>query len=414
MEKRFDIIIAGGGMVGATAALALAKLDLSIALVEPIEPSLDTSPSFDQRSVALSDASISILKSLGLWSKLSALSCPIEQIHVSDKGHFGFTRINASDYPVDQLGAVIPLDQTGPVLWQAIAACDNIELFCPFKISHVEQLGSTDELLSVTVKSALDKQQTFSAKMMLAADGTYSSIAKMLELTVKRESYEQHAVIANISTEKPHNNRAFERFTANGPLALLPLTRKRMSLVWCQSEQNVDTVMGYDDQTFIAQLQQQFGYRLGSITKVGERNQYPLALHLPDQLYRNRVLLIGNSAHTLHPIAGQGFNIGLRDIAALFDFIRSIQKSSECDMNFLGSDQFMQQFIDQRSDDWKTTINATDTLVRLFSNDFLPLVVLRNKALAWVDKLPWVKERLAMTAMGYAGRSSRLARGLKE
>jgi 2-octaprenyl-6-methoxyphenol hydroxylase len=432
MSKQFDIIIAGGGMVGATAALALAKLELSIALVEPVEPHLSASPSYDQRSVALSDSSMTILKSLDLWKSIEPLSCAIKKIHVSDQGKFGFTRINAEDYSFEQLGAVIPLEQTGPVLWQAIRERENIELFCPNEITAIEQTSSkllenqrtaTNTEVVVTVSAAGEKDKHLTAAMLLAADGTFSPISKMMGFKVNREFYKQHAVIANISTEKPHNNQAFERFTTHGPLALLPMTRNRMSLVWCQPEQQVDTVMNYDDQTFMAELQSQFGYRLGRITKVGERNQYPLALHLPEKLHKNGVLLIGNAAHTLHPIAGQGFNIGLRDVAALYEQIQTLISSAELvtekacvakkDIRAqLGSVEFMTQYTNERGADWDRTIGATDGLVRLFSHDFLPLVILRNKALAWIDKLPWVKRKFSMAAMGYAGRSTKLARGL--
>lgn len=433
MSKQFDIIIAGGGMVGATAALALAKLKLSIALVEPVEPHLSASPSYDQRSVALSDSSMTILKSLDLWKSIEPLSCPIKKIHVSDQGKFGFTRINAEDYSFEQLGAVIPLEQTGPVLWQAIRECQYIELFCPNEITAIEQTftkphenqsTTTNNEVLVTISAADHTDKQLTAAMLLAADGTFSPISKMMGFTVNRDPYKQHAVIANISTEKPHNNQAFERFTTNGPLALLPMTRNRMSLVWCHSEQQIDTVMNYDDETFMAELQSQFGYRLGRIIKVGERNQYPLALHLPERLHKSGVLLIGNAAHTLHPIAGQGFNIGLRDVASLYEQIQSLMSMQlETDETLLtkkgirtqlGSVDFMTQYINGRTEDWDRTIGATDGLVRLFSHDFLPLVILRDKALAWIDKLPWVKRKLSMAAMGYAGRSTKLSRGLNK
>lgn len=423
--NNFDIIIAGGGMAGATAAIALAQLGLKIALIEPVEPSLDTSPSFDQRAVALSAASINIYKTLGIWQRIQSLACPISDIHVSDQGHFGFARLNAKDYGVDALGQVIPLDQTGPILWQAIHQTDNIELFCPSNIVEIDspasqrQNGQIKVLIAKVLisKKQITKapisdqknQQTLTAKLLLAADGTFSTIAKMADINVRRESYNQQAIIANISTEFGHNNRAFERFTRQGPLALLPLTRNRMSLVWCQNEVNTSLVMNYSELEFIEKLQSAFGYRLGKITKVGERNNYPLALHLPDQVFNGRVLLLGNSAHTLHPIAGQGFNIGLRDIAALFDHVQQAQISAED----IGSQQFLDRYHAQRQPDWKQTITATDTLVRIFSNDFLPLVIARNKALCLLNKIPFAKQKLAMAAMGFSGESAQLTRGIK-
>jgi len=407
--KTFDIIIAGGGMAGATAAIALAKLNLNIALVEPFKPELDASPSFDQRAVALSAASVSIFKTLGIWQKIKELGCPITDIHVSDQGNFGFARLKASDYKVDALGQVIPLDQTGPILWQIIKEIKNIELICPATITAINSQEDQKKSQSVTVTlegNAQEKQLT--AKLLLAADGTYSSIANLSSIQITRTPYDQHAVITNISTEHLHKNRAFERFTKNGPLALLPLTQNRMSLVWCQREANLKTVMNYNDNQFIEKLQQEFGYRLGQITKVGKRTQYPLSLHLPTNIFNGRVLLLGNAAHTLHPIAGQGFNIGLRDIAALFDAIQSAIKN---DID-IGEESFLTDYQEQRKSDNDLTITSTDMLARLFSNDFLPLVVARNKGLSLFNKFPFAKKQLAMAAMGFHGESAQLTRGV--
>ena len=407
--KNYDLIIAGGGMAGATAAIALSKLDLSIALVEPIAPQLDTSPSFDQRAVALSAASVSIFKSLGVWGKISHLAEAITDIHVSDKGNYGFTRLTASDYSVDALGEVIPLDETGPILWQLIQENTNVEIMCPATIVAINSLEEQQKNNKITLTlEAESKQKKISAKLLLAADGTFSSIAQMASIHTQRTSYDQHAVIANIATELPHNNRAFERFTSKGPLALLPLTRNRMSLVWCQREENLEEVLNYQDQKFIQKLQDDFGYRLGKITKVGKRAHYPLSLHIPETLFKGRCLLVGNAAHTLHPIAGQGFNIGLRDIASLFDSIQSAQKDG---IDF-GSQAFLQAFQDKTTPDKELTVTATDFLARLFSSDFLPLAIARSKGLCILNKFPFAKKQLANAAMGFHGNSAQLTRGI--
>lgn len=434
-KNSFDIIIAGGGMIGATAALALSQIrlgqaqlgqvqldrrPLKIAIVESIEPHNDASPSFDQRAVALSAASVEILKSLKLWRNIQPLSCPITDIHVSDQGHFGFTRLNANEYKMEALGQVIPLDQTGPALWKAIHETQNITTFCPFEITEIidsHQLEKNHELdqnhghrldhekVTVNIESKTENKQTLYAKMLLAADGTFSSIAKMSHIKMTRKPYHQHAVIANIATELPHKNKAFERFTKQGPLALLPLTRNRMSLVWCQSEENVQAILNLSKDALIDKLQQEFGYRLGLITKVGELTEYPLALHYAKKPYQGRVLLLGNSAHTLHPIAGQGFNLGLRDIAALVDHIKNNLNGE------MVSELFFESYQKQRQVDWKQTISITNGLVKLFSNDFLPAVIARSKALGLIDKVPFAKKQLAMAAMGFSGRSASLTRG---
>jgi 2-octaprenyl-6-methoxyphenol hydroxylase len=407
-STNFDIIIVGGGMIGATAALALSQISyphpLKIAIVESVEPSDETSSSFDQRAVALSAASVEILKNLKLWKSIQPLACAITDIHVSDQGRFGFTRLKANDYKMDALGQVVPLDQTGPVLWNAIRTTKNITTFCPYKITGIINKKDHKEV-SVNIESEIDRSQQLFAKMLLAADGTFSSIAKMTNIKTSRKPYLQHAIIANIATEHPHKNRAFERFTQQGPLALLPLTRNRMSLVWCQTEVNAQKVLTYLDNEIIEKLQQEFGYRLGLITKIGALTTYPLALHTAEKTYQERVLLLGNAAHTLHPIAGQGFNLGLRDIAALVDHIK------ERPINEMGSESFFEDYQQQRQADWKQTITATNGLVKLFSNDFLPMAIARSKALGLVDKIPFVKKQLAMAAMGFSGKSAQLTRG---
>ena len=419
-ESNFDIVVVGGGMAGATAALALANFPIKIALIESIDPTGCSSPSYDQRAVALSAASVEIYKSMGLWSQIEPLAAAIKSIHISDKGRFGFTRLNVDDHPLDALGQVIPLEQTGPILWQAIKSRANISLFCPMKIVNID--SRDQRIKNKTISIEIQRQKAFEsktskqnkeninlkAKLLLAADGTFSNLAKLAHIKTTRTSYEQHAIIANITTEKPHNNRAFERFTKHGPLALLPLNQNRMSLVWCQSEQTVQDVMAFDDSQFLNALQQAFGYRLGCITKVGARVEYPLALHLPEKTFDERLLLVGNSAHTLHPIAGQGFNIGLRDIAALVDVIgKAIEKNQD-----FGGAKLLKAYQQQRQADWDQTISATDSLVRLFSNEFFPLTKLRGPALALVDKVPFLKKKIAEVAMGFSGESAGLTRGL--
>jgi 2-octaprenyl-6-methoxyphenol hydroxylase len=412
-ESKFDVIIAGGGMVGATTAIALAKLPISIALVESVDPgdatSLASSTSFDQRSIALSASSEAIYKSLNLWSKIEPIALAIDNIHVSNKGHFGFTRLSAKESGVKALGQVVPLDEMGPILWDEIKNHRNITLYCPDKIEAISSAEEQVENQSISVKLN-NKSRSISAKLLLATDGTFSGIAEMAGISMLRDFYHQHALISNIKTEKPHDGRAFERFTNQGPLALLPLTKDRMSLVWCQDETNIERMMDLDDREFINQLQNEFGYRLGRITKIGERNEYPLALHLPEKFVSSRTLLLGNSAHTLHPIAGQGFNLGLRDIAALVDHFEALYCEKEVADVDIGEQDFLQNFCSQREPDWLKTINTTDSLVRIFSNDHIPLSQIRGMGLAIVDKIPFLKKKIADGAMGFSGHSATLTR----
>jgi len=410
--------------VGATAAIALSQLStagnrLKIAVVEAIESNMDTSPSFDQRAVALSAASVDILKTLELWPQIKPLACPIEHIHVSNRGHFGFARLAAKDYQVEALGQVIPLDQTGPILWQAMQQQTNIDCYCPYQLDQIidQSLNLSDQGFSAVdskhsqslmIQDAMGQQIQLSGKLVLAADGTLSAVAKQLSMPMQIKPYHQRAVIANISTQQPHNNRAFERFTDHGPIALLPLTRNRMSLVWCVADDQWQELIHCDEKSFLKQLQQAFGFRLGYFTKVGQRASYPLALRYAEKGHYQRVMLLGNAAHTLHPIAGQGFNLALRDVAALVDFIAlALQQDKD-----FASSQSLQAFEQQRQADWQKTISVTDSLVNLFSNDFLPLVFARNKLLCLLDHVPAAKNILARHAMGYGGTAANLTRGI--
>ncbi|MET1256148.1 2-octaprenyl-6-methoxyphenyl hydroxylase [Aliikangiella maris] len=402
--QSFDIVIVGGGMAGLTAALCFAQHNLSIGLIEAVEPKSCHTPGFDQRAIALSASSIRIFKSLGAWPLIRGLAQPIEHIHVSDQGQCQFTRLDAKAHNLDQFGAVIPLDAVGPILWRQVAKKSNISLFCPATPVSINQHESKCTL-SFEISGQSGILQT---SLLIAADGTFSKIAQLCGIDVARKPYAQTAVIANIKTQKPHRNCAFERFTPQGPLALLPLQNNQMSLVWCHDSTHAESIMAKNDEDFMADLQQEFGYRLGQILKVSERYSYPLALHQTKAFSRGRVLMLGNAAHTLHPIAGQGFNLGLRDVAVANDLILQA-KSNEFS---LGDPQFMQQYQMLRASDWQLTVGATDGLVKLFSNDWLPVSLLRSKALGLINLLPFAKQQLVNAATGYSGHSSRLARGL--
>lgn len=404
-NTQFDIAIVGGGMAGATAAICFAQLGFNIALVEAVEPQSDQSASFDGRAVALSASSVNIFNSLGLWQLIKSIACPIHTIHVSDRGNPGISRLDVKDYSVEALGQVITLEQVGPLVWQAIAKQPGISRFCPAVVESFEQDDSACQLNI----NQHDQTYTLTAKLVIAADGTFSKMAAASDIKVERKPYQQHAVIANIQTQKNHNHQAFERFTEQGPIALLPLARNKLGLVWCQTAENSQATLELDDESFCHALQKAFGYRLGKIQKVSRRSNYPLSLHLAETHYRGRVLLMGNAAHTLHPIAGQGFNLGLRDIAALNDCLISAIN----DQQDIGSQQVLDKYVQSRTKDWQQTVFATDSLNRLFINDFLPLVVARNKAMSWLNLLPFAKRQLADTAMGFNLKSSRLARGLK-
>ncbi|MDH5432509.1 MAG: 2-octaprenyl-6-methoxyphenyl hydroxylase [Gammaproteobacteria bacterium] len=402
--KAFDVIIIGGGMVGSTAAICLAKIGLQVALIENHQPQSVKRTSFDQRAVALSVASVTIYKTLGLWDCFESIANPIKRIMVSDKGHSGLTRLEAAKHQLEDFGQVVSLDQAGPELWKKLDEFGEIKVFCPARVTQVNNNENTCEV----VVSHENKEARLSAKLVLAADGTYSSTAESLNMDIERKPYNQSAVIANIKLSENHIDTAYERFTSGGPLALLPLKDNLMSLVWCHQSDDCEQIMALSDKEFIEKLQKAFGYRLGRVEKVGKRFSYPLSLHLAKNPVAGRVLLTGNAAHTLHPIAGQGLNLCLRDIAALTDTLReSILKQID-----IGSSEVLSNFVATRQKDWQQSILATDGLARLFSQQWLPVVLLRNKLMHHVNRLPFFKNRLVKSATGYGSRASRLARGL--
>jgi 2-octaprenyl-6-methoxyphenol hydroxylase len=423
-EKRYDITIAGAGMVGITAAIVFARCGFSVALVDPKRPTVSKKESsFDQRSVALSASSVMIYQSLGIWSELSAYACPIKRIMVSNQGYFGFTRLNADDYEYDALGQVVCLEEVEPLFYELVSQEKNIDYFSGMQViagnnteKNCEVTIQVSELSSDVANEPLKRLNT---KLLIAADGTYSKLAQQKNIQIKRQPYQQTAFVTNVITEKHHENCAYERFTSGGPLALLPLPslsttanlskrESRMGLVWCHQASEAERVSAWNDELFIKALQKAFGFRLGKIMQIGKRFSYPLSLHLAQKPFQNRFLLLGNAAHTLHPIAGQGFNLGLRDVAYLADDLLDAvnQKKPFHDECFLSS------FVKKRQSDWSQTQFATDSLTRLFSHSSLPLALLRNKGMQLINRLDCLKNHLAINAMGFKQSPPGLVRGI--
>ncbi len=399
-----DLLIIGGGMVGASLACALEDKALNIAIVEAVPLHSKQQPSYDDRAIALAYGSQRIFQGMDLWSKIAPFATPIKQIHISDRGHFGVTRIHHKKERVDALGQVVVGRDIGNALAAQLEQQDNVELITP---ATLVALKYTEQGVSAEIEQA-DGNITIEAKLMVAADGGNSRVRQLLDIESNREEYQQTAIIANITPSRPHNNIAYERFTDSGPLALLPMSNNRCSLVWTQWHDDVDTIMGLDDEAFLAQLQQRFGYRLGKLKLVGERAAYPLCLMQAKELVRPRVALIGNAAHAIHPIAGQGFNLGVRDVAALAECLNDALKIG----GDIGSLAVLQRYADWRGQDHNEVINLTDGLVRLFSNSSTALALGRNLGLMLTEKFPPLKHLISRQAMGLRGKQPRLNRGL--
>lgn len=403
--QTFDIAIAGGGLAGCLTALSLANLTvnnkpLSIAIVEANtlqeNNQVIVSSSFDSRVLALSHGSAQYLKTIGAWQYLQEAANPIETIHISDRGQYGKARIYAKEHQVDALGYVAEMQAIGQSLLKALASYNNITWFSP---DHIENIEWRSEHVEITLTS----QQQISAALLLACDGVQSVCRQKANIKNTEKSYNQAAIITNIETQQPHNNVAYERFTEHGPIAVLPLTNNRCSIVWTMPQEQADIITTLDDNTFSQQLEQAFGYWLGGIKRVGERVTYPLKLLQAQENVFHRMALIGNASHTIHPIAGQGFNLGLRDIQTITQLItKQIKHAEEQHIAVnLGCFNLLNTYAQQRNQDQQSIIQLTDSLVTLFSNDLLPLVAGRNIGLKVLNYCQPLKQAFVNKTMGY-------------
>ena len=406
-DRQYDIVIAGGGMIGASLALALSPLGLRVAVVEAVARGETLQPSFDDRSTALSRSTQRMFEAMGLWDDVIPAATPIRRIHVSDRGRFGFSHIDAAQQGVDALGYVVINRVLGDVLQSALAKAETVDAFCPAKVVDIDTGGDSAR---ATVAAGGTDRQELDCQLLVAADGAHSELRPMMGICATKTDYGQHAIIGNLLPEKPLDNCAYERFTDDGPLALLPVADDRAGFVWIVSSDDADRVLALDDETFLDELQTAFGYRLGRLSRVGKRAAYPLSLSKAVRLTSERAVLVGNAAHGLHPVAAQGFNLGMRDVAALCDCIadaRSANPSAD-----LGDPDLLARYAQWRRNDQGKLVRLTDGIVRLFGSSSPPLKAARNIGMLGFDLIPGVRSVFAKHMMGLAGRLPRLSRGV--
>ncbi len=408
LDNDYDIVIAGGGMIGASLALAISPLRLRVAVVETVARAASSQPSFDDRSTALSRSTQRMFEAMGLWEQVAAASTAIHRIHVSDSGRFGFAHLDAHEQGVEALGYVVINRVLGGVLQSALADAESVDVRCPARVVSVD---AKEDAAAVIVDDGDGRQQRLTCKLVVAADGANSTVRSMLGITATQVQYGQHAVIGNLRPEKALDNVAYERFTEHGPLALLPIADHRAAFVWTVSEDNATQVLELDDAAFLQALQASFGYRLGRFSRVGARAAYPLTLSKALRLTATRGVLVGNSAHGLHPVAAQGFNLGMRDVAALCDCIADAQRENSGDAD-PGDSDLLIRYADWRRNDQTKLVRITDGLVRLFGSSSRPARVLRNIGMLGFDAIPGVRSLFARHMMGLSGRLPRLSRGV--
>ncbi|WP_163937951.1 2-octaprenyl-6-methoxyphenyl hydroxylase [Paraferrimonas sp. SM1919] len=389
--KQYDVVIVGGAMVGASLALSLQKLapKLTLAVIEA-QTLGAAHPGFDSRAIAVNHASVDWLQRMQIWSYLDANATLIKDINVSDRGHFGMADMAAKRWQLNYFGQVIGLADAGYQLYRGLASHPKISLYCPAKVVACTVTQDSHDL-------TLDDGNTISAKLVVAADGLHSQIRQQLTLPLEQVSFGQSGLIATLTMDRPHHNKAYERFTEYGPLALLPMGDKKMSMVWAMTSEQLQQVEAMDDKQLLTAIQKAFGFRAGIIEQIQSKASYPLMLSSMTRTIYHRTVFVGNAAQTLHPIAGQGFNLGLRDIKALSHIIAEAFNAGAD----VGANHVLHEYWQQRQQDRNNTISAIETLVRGFSNDYLPLVAGRNCTLRLLAWLPQLQTPLVSKATGY-------------
>ena len=455
-----DVVIIGGGIVGTVLAKALAakvslsnNSGLSVTLIDAADPEetskslVDFNPFTDTRVIALAKRTVDELSSMGVnlddvaKQHNGELPPQIKRIEVSDKGHLGFLDLESSDYHIDAFGQVVSLSALTRL---AASATSSYQYIAPAKVTNVKQRRDF-------VHVQLDSGQSLTTKLLVLADGGRSGLSEQIGITKTVSDYHQTAIVFNAHTQLPHENKAYERFTQNGPLAFLPFDSEiddikangnGFSVVWTVDTDAAKTLMALNQDAFINALQEAFGYRQGKVLRVSELASYPLALTKAQQVANHRTVVVGNAAQALHPIAGQGFNLGLRDLSALVSImetsaekhaqqkaesnsasflvsegltslsnvgsnsaqkeLNTVQSETIASANFdAGAFSITQRYANSRKHDRDNTIALTDTLVRTFSNQYFPTVIGRNVSLLALSMMPQAKKAFVKHTTGY-------------
>jgi len=392
-----DIVIVGGGLVGASLGCALAPLieryGWRVAVIEsaPLTAqSLESAwqPSFDARASAIAEGSAQRFEQLGVWEAMRHEATPIKRIHISERGRLGATRLSADELGVAALGHVIPNAWMGRVLHRHLAELP-LEWHCPAKVEQLTPVAGGHHL-------KLSDGSQLTAGLTVLADGGRSGLKEQLGIGSRREPYQQTALIAHVGVSQPHEGVAYERFTAQGPMALLPLPGQAMELIWTHPSGSEKARMALPEREFLLQLQQAFGDRVGRFTQLGARHAYPLSLVTAEEPVRPGLAVLGNAAHALHPVAGQGFNLALRGVMDLVDAL----EQGELAKRPLGDMVTLQTFEKQRSRDRANVIRFSDGLVRLFELSFPLLPHARAAGLIGLNLVGPLRRGLARRAMG--------------
>ena len=396
-----DIAIVGGGLAGASLAVALAPLGYDIKVIEAVANKATEQPSYDDRTLALSHSSCRILSGIGLWEMLEADATAIRKIFITELHRPGRVVLDPAEMGLTAFGHVVEARRFGVAVTRLLEQISNIDVISPASVRDIEIGGPLTKLQIDTGQGA----EELEARLVVAADGAGSFIRNQLQIPTQNRDYGQTAVICNITPEISHDGRAFECLTGTGPFAVLPHTGKRCGLVWSVATEAATEILNLDDETFLARAQMRFGMQLGTLQQVGKRTAYPLKLVRANEDVRERLVILGNAAHAIHPIGAQGFNLALRDAAVLAEIL------ADDDLGDPGETGLLHTYSAWRRQDQRGTIATSDGMTRLFSHPSPIAAGLRTTGLIAHAILPSLRRYSAIKAMGYRGRVPRLALG---
>lgn len=396
-----DVLIAGGGLVGSSLAAALADTGLSVAVVEAAPPDTVEPPSFDERHTALAPGSQAFFQTLGLWPAMAPKASALTEIRVSDQGRFGFMRMTAAEEGLPALGWVVPNHAIGAALRPALDAAPAVTVHQPARLAAI----TTDDEGVMALIDGPEGERSVRARLLVVAEGAGSPTREALGIGLRERPYEQAAIVAKLTAERAHEGRAWERFTPEGPLAVLP-AGDGVAVVWTVPSLRAEALRQASDTEFLQGLQRQLGYRLGRLTAVGARSVYPLSALAADRVVGRHAVVVGNAAHALHPVAGQGLNLSLRDIATLAEHLADSPREA------IGSDALLQTYARARARDYRRVFGFTDLMVRGFSNRLPGVSALRDSVLMGLELAPGARRAVMQRAMGRHGWTPRLMRGL--
>jgi 2-octaprenyl-6-methoxyphenol hydroxylase len=399
MKQKYDLAIVGGGIMGTSLAIALSDAGLDVALIDAKNPKHFLDKKQDGRGFAVAYGSKCLFETLGLWEGMSIDAETIKEIHVSEHGSLFFLHFDPVSKKDQAMGYLVKSERVHNALWQGILDRPKITHYTPEKVVSFESDNYGGRL-------CLESGTCIDATLVVAADGKNSFLRELVGIDVKRWSYPHHALVTTIKHQQPHNGIAYEHFFRNGPFAVLPLQKNHSSIVWCEPEDIVDDLKHLSEEQFNQRITEKFPY-LGKCQLAADRISYPLEAMVAKQFTANRLALIGDAAHAIHPISGQGLNLGLRDVAHLAELIVDHHRVGLD----IGSEQLLSEYAKRRKWDSIALVGLTDGLTKLFTNSYQSLHYLRTVGLGIVNKIPPLKKMFVKRAMGVGGKKPRLIQG---